>query len=105
MMTVTDQLLAALILLTVIAEVVSWVTARQIKTALELSAELVAIKLAASDAVTRAQLADIYTRVNGRLDLALDKVTRLEEALARERGVAPPMPNPLAAHATQPTSE
>ncbi len=104
-MTLTNQLLTTLIVLVAVGYTASWIGARQIKTALELSAELVAIKLAASDAVTRAQLADIYTRVNGRLDLALDKVTRLEEALARERGVAPPMPNPLAAHATQPTSE
>ncbi|HEV8178361.1 MAG TPA: hypothetical protein VGP44_11835 [Gemmatimonadales bacterium] len=104
-MTFLEQLVAALVILTVLGHVISWVNAREIKRELTLSARLVATKLAESDGQTRAQLAEIYHKVNGRLDLALDKVTRLETALARERGEEPPPPNPLAAHAIQPTEE
>ncbi len=104
-MTFLEDLVSALVVLVAFGQVFAWINAREIKRALDLSARLVAVKLAESDAETRRQLAEIYHKVNGRLDLALDKVTRLETALAKERGEEPPMPNPLAAHAVQPTEE
>ncbi len=103
--TVTDILLAVLILLVGFGELLRLQAARALKRALDTSAQLVALELAKSDALTRAQLNEIYNKVDGRLDLALDKVTRLETALAKERGVDPPSPNPLAMHAVQPLEE
>lgn len=104
-MTGTASIILTMLVLFVVGLLRATVTARRIQTALEVSAQLVAVNLSASEAEMRSLLAEIRTLTNGRLDLALDKVTRLEQALARERGVDPPMPNPLATHADQPTTE
>ncbi len=104
-LTVTDTLLIVLIVFGGIGELLSLRAAREIKRALDLSARLVAVELAKSDALTREQLAEIYHKVDGRLDMALDKITRLQTALAKERGEEPPPPNPLAMHAVQPLEE
>ncbi len=103
--TVTDILLALLILLVGFGELLRLHTARELKRAVDVSARLVALELAKSDALTRNQLNEIYNKVDGRLDLALDKVTRLETALAKERGVEPPPANPLSPHTVPPLEE
>ncbi len=103
--TMTDTLLLVLIALAGLGELLTVHTARELKRALDASARTVALELAKSDALTRTQLGDIYHKVNGRLDMALDKITRLQTALAKERGEEPPPPNPLAMHAAQPLEE
>ncbi len=103
--TVTDTLLLILIVLVGFGELLRLHTARQLKMALDASARTVALELAKSDALTRTQLGEIYHKVNGRLDMALDKITRLQTALAKERGEEPPPPNPLAMNAVQPLDE
>ncbi len=103
--TVTDILLAILILLVGFGELLRLQAARALKRALDTTAQLVALELAKSDALTRTQLNEIYNKVDGRLDLALDKVTRLETALAKERGVEPPPANPLSPNTVPPLVE
>lgn len=104
-MSFMEKLMVTLVVLVAVGHLINWINAREIKGALELSAREIAMRLAENDAIVRTQLAEIYHRVDGRLDLALDKVTRLETALAKERGVEPPPPNPLADSTVPPAEE